>query len=338
MRSRNFRGFTLIELLVVIAIIALLIGILLPALGEARRSARLAKGMSNIRQLTVATVSYGSEFKDRIPTFSWTKTRWDAAAPIDLRGPFTMDSLAACAQMAYIIRTRGDRTQADSPVYTGLFPYLTYSHLVLQDYLSQKIPDKTVINPEDKNRDLWSSDPKGYDAGLYTPNLTTGGGMNARHPYGASYRIVAAAVDKGRVGSRVAPVPANSGQILVSTANNLGDRKLTDIANPSQKVYYYDTFGRHFGKFGYGQWQGFKTSRQPLGCFDSSVVNRSNIDINEGADPNAPLAPSPNITYVPSAIEPPAPAGQVGKPYFSFTRSGLQGIDFKGSEVRITGY
>ena len=67
MTRTRARGFTLIELLVVIAIIALLISLLLPALGKARNAGRLAISLSNVRQILIAQAAYRMDKKDQMP-------------------------------------------------------------------------------------------------------------------------------------------------------------------------------------------------------------------------------------------------------------------------------
>ena len=62
--SERKRGFTLIELLVVIAIIAILAAILFPVFAQAKMAAKKASSLSNVRQLSMATVMYANDYDD----------------------------------------------------------------------------------------------------------------------------------------------------------------------------------------------------------------------------------------------------------------------------------
>lgn len=95
-RDPRAAGFTLVELLVVIGIIAVLVGILLPALGRARQVAQRAACLSNLRQLYTASLLYANASRGYWPPahvdfvtrnrHRWHGTRPSSAVPFDFDG------------------------------------------------------------------------------------------------------------------------------------------------------------------------------------------------------------------------------------------------------------
>src|SRR5687767_12553385 len=74
------RGFTLVELMVVIVIIAVLMGLLLPAIFSARESARTIQCKNNLRQIGLAILNYSHHHNGALPTYRW----YDDGPPFEL--------------------------------------------------------------------------------------------------------------------------------------------------------------------------------------------------------------------------------------------------------------
>jgi hypothetical protein len=58
------------------------------------------------------------------------------------------------------------------PIINGWIPNVLYTHLVVQDYLASRLPEKMVICPEDGFRENWQIDPiEKFDIGFWLPSL-----------------------------------------------------------------------------------------------------------------------------------------------------------------------
>ncbi|GJQ30881.1 MAG: hypothetical protein HBSAPP03_27650 [Phycisphaerae bacterium] len=349
------RAFTLIELLVVIAIVALLIGILLPSLAEARRSGKVTLCQSNLHQFGVATQSYSTDYQDKLWSFTVTAATRDRLTYPDLVAWANGDDLAAAsAQATDIVRRRAGRDDVNPP--SAWIPHVLYNHLVLQDYLASRLPEKMVVCPEDKHRLRWQSDPPLFgtaNAAALAPvpgNATTPDGW--RWPYSSSYETVPYQYSPERGNGMISQAGTHRTYYGPTAQNVLGKRKLSQVQFPSQKVQIMDSNARHFGKRTW--YYAHASARIPLLFFDVAVKTRltgapqttaqAPLDANEGWNPASPTTQFYlTYAYQPELWEAPTLNGAYYETsgaqdtvigFYRWTRGGLQGADFEGKELK----
>ncbi len=342
------RAFTLIELLVVIAIIALLVGILLPALSEARKTSRRTICQSNLHQFGVAYQGYASDFKDNMASFTWRAgVAWsvrDLANDTDdtyTFPPAADDTAAAANQAIAIFRYRADRRDM-TPIPLWI-PHILYSHLVMNDYLQQRLPEKMVACPDDRVRNLWQDAsqqvPGDPDTPFFNlverPDYPQRTNVQRRWPYSSSYTLPPSyySPDK-RVGSRNTIYQGDTHRTYVTNDSQLGRRKYSEVSFPSAKAMMYDNYAQHQKRRLY---YAYDEVVQPILFADTSVNDRAGRDCNDGWNPNIGSRARTSIVYTPDTNwEPPTRNGAVSQIVpgnQQWTQLGMGGADWGMEEA-----
>jgi prepilin-type N-terminal cleavage/methylation domain-containing protein len=335
------RAFTLIELLVVIAIISLLISLILPAVGAARKAARTAVCMSNLRQYGIGIASYSSDQRGWIAGFTWhagmvNPSRWPDLNVLGA-GASNPNTRATMNQAVDIVRRHLSFGPNEQPAFDDrqVSRHFSYLTMVEGGYFGERLPEAGVVCPEDRNSLVWQANLQTPLTGLSQtgdPDPASSIGFKHFLRFWSTYQTGPCAWSPDAEPTYIQDVGQTVGAHLLYGDADVrnGGRRMDEVVFPSQKVLLFDLFDRH--KYKRPLFYAYPVASQPLLFADGQVTLRKTGDANQGWNPRTPSQPT-LYYYTPAPAEPPTLSGAERDPvigYYRWTRGGLKGIDYGG--------